>query len=493
MAKSLGSMTSLHVNTRRQLFSSLTSSADTEEEQLVPDVEEMDDNVFSPDGGDHHADDDVDDEDVDDDDDEDMGEESGVRQGGEMMTLKGSDGMTLPGLPPSFRLIPPRHAPLHSAPAALHPSPSSPSLSLSPTSPPGPFLLSSAPDLREIPLDLRQKQHQHHHHPLSLPGGPFHLMRCQSDMGPSSQAGGRAVGRRPPRRVFTNSRERWRQQKVNTAFCQLRRLVPTHPPDKKLSKNEILRLAIRYINLLNTVLDFQRGSPSKAASPASSSSPLHGPSSDHDSDDQQAEELSSLLPRRIQQRRAGLVGGRGGGGGGGVRGQEDAENENSHQENHQENQQQGQPCPFQPESQPHGVTRPPTRHHHHHHPAPPRREDLLPPTTTTRLDRSPSHGEGQENVPPARGYFHRAPVSNNTTNTTLDNYSSNTIATTNSIAAAGRLLLREQPSSDRAVQGEGNGNGHGHGNGNGSGGIRVMSLAFPLSGDGLSRRMTVTI
>lgn len=51
---------------------------------------------------------------------------------------------------------------------------------------------------------------------------------------------------------------RWRQQKVNSAFCQLRRLVPTHPPDKKLSKNEILRLAIRYINILNNVLDFQQ-------------------------------------------------------------------------------------------------------------------------------------------------------------------------------------------------------------------------------------------
>lgn len=47
------------------------------------------------------------------------------------------------------------------------------------------------------------------------------------------------------RRIFTNSRERWRQQNVNGAFAELRKLVPTHPPDKKLSKNEILRLAIR--------------------------------------------------------------------------------------------------------------------------------------------------------------------------------------------------------------------------------------------------------
>ncbi|BFY99459.1 hypothetical protein BsWGS_02498 [Bradybaena similaris] len=66
-------------------------------------------------------------------------------------------------------------------------------------------------------------------------------------------------GRKLVRRVFTNTRERWRQQNVNGAFCELRKLVPTHPPDKKLSKNEILRLAIRYIDLLNSVLDFQQG------------------------------------------------------------------------------------------------------------------------------------------------------------------------------------------------------------------------------------------
>jgi T-cell acute lymphocytic leukemia protein len=61
----------------------------------------------------------------------------------------------------------------------------------------------------------------------------------------------------PPRvvrKIFTNSRERWRQQNVTTAYAELRRLVPTHPPDKKLSKNEILRMAIKYIRLLGIVL-----------------------------------------------------------------------------------------------------------------------------------------------------------------------------------------------------------------------------------------------
>ncbi|KAM8842290.1 uncharacterized protein lyl1 isoform 1-T10 [Synchiropus picturatus] len=59
------------------------------------------------------------------------------------------------------------------------------------------------------------------------------------------------------RRVFTNSRERWRQQNVNGAFSELRKLIPTHPPDKKLSKNEILRLAVKYINFLVNLLNDQ--------------------------------------------------------------------------------------------------------------------------------------------------------------------------------------------------------------------------------------------
>uniref|UniRef100_A0AAG5CR02 BHLH domain-containing protein n=1 Tax=Anopheles atroparvus TaxID=41427 RepID=A0AAG5CR02_ANOAO len=60
------------------------------------------------------------------------------------------------------------------------------------------------------------------------------------------------------RKMFTNTRERWRQQNVSGAFAELRKLVPTHPPDKKLSKNEILRMAIRYIRLLSNVLEWQK-------------------------------------------------------------------------------------------------------------------------------------------------------------------------------------------------------------------------------------------
>ncbi|KAL4660467.1 T-cell acute lymphocytic leukemia protein 2-like [Arapaima gigas] len=63
------------------------------------------------------------------------------------------------------------------------------------------------------------------------------------------------------RKVLTNTRERWRQQNVNSAFAELRKLLPTHPPEKKLSKNEILRLAMRYIGFLVQLLDQQGGQP----------------------------------------------------------------------------------------------------------------------------------------------------------------------------------------------------------------------------------------
>lgn len=51
------------------------------------------------------------------------------------------------------------------------------------------------------------------------------------------------------------TRERIRVEAFNVAFADLRKLLPTLPPDKKLSKIEILRLAICYIAYLNHVLD----------------------------------------------------------------------------------------------------------------------------------------------------------------------------------------------------------------------------------------------
>ena len=59
---------------------------------------------------------------------------------------------------------------------------------------------------------------------------------------------------RQARRLLTNKRERWRQQMVNEAFQNLRQLIPTFPPDKKLSKHDVLRQAARYIVFMQTQL-----------------------------------------------------------------------------------------------------------------------------------------------------------------------------------------------------------------------------------------------
>ncbi|XP_054419499.1 protein lyl-1 [Pteronotus mesoamericanus] len=115
----------------------------------------------------------------------------------------------------------------------------------------------------------------YHPHPFlnSLyigPAGPFSIF-------PSSRLKRRpshcelelAEGQQPQkvaRRVFTNSRERWRQQNVNGAFAELRKLLPTHPPDRKLSKNEVLRLAMKYIGFLVRLLRDQAAA--LAAGPA---------------------------------------------------------------------------------------------------------------------------------------------------------------------------------------------------------------------------------
>ena len=53
-----------------------------------------------------------------------------------------------------------------------------------------------------------------------------------------------------PKRGQANKRERVRTENVNAGFEKLRRLIPTDPIDRKLSKIEILRLATSYISHL---------------------------------------------------------------------------------------------------------------------------------------------------------------------------------------------------------------------------------------------------
>ncbi|EDS41761.1 conserved hypothetical protein [Culex quinquefasciatus] len=55
-------------------------------------------------------------------------------------------------------------------------------------------------------------------------------------------------------RSQANARERYRTHSVNSAFTNLRLLIPTEPKNRKLSKIETLRLAKSYISHLIAVL-----------------------------------------------------------------------------------------------------------------------------------------------------------------------------------------------------------------------------------------------
>ncbi len=53
--------------------------------------------------------------------------------------------------------------------------------------------------------------------------------------------------------VQQSERERLRQVYVNRAFANLRKILPSYPVNKKMSKHEILRGAIHYISFLEQV------------------------------------------------------------------------------------------------------------------------------------------------------------------------------------------------------------------------------------------------
>ncbi|NXS62919.1 TCF15 factor, partial [Brachypteracias leptosomus] len=83
------------------------------------------------------------------------------------------------------------------------------------------------------------------------------------------------------RRAAANARERDRTHSVNAAFGALRRLIPTRPADRRLSKVETLRLASSYIShLANVLLQRQQAEGTAAAqpSPGPCPQPCPGPS-----------------------------------------------------------------------------------------------------------------------------------------------------------------------------------------------------------------------
>uniref|UniRef100_A0A182PWZ8 BHLH domain-containing protein n=1 Tax=Anopheles epiroticus TaxID=199890 RepID=A0A182PWZ8_9DIPT len=107
----------------------------------------------------------------------------------------------------------------------------------------------------------------HDHLPAGQPAiygsaGPVRQRKQQDPSVPTSEFSNLSREERRRRRRATlkyrtahATRERIRVEAFNVAFSELRKLLPTLPPDKKLSKIEILKLAICYISYLNHVLD----------------------------------------------------------------------------------------------------------------------------------------------------------------------------------------------------------------------------------------------
>lgn len=88
-------------------------------------------------------------------------------------------------------------------------------------------------------------------YPDRSPGGST----CtSSDESNGEYENGENVVQKKIKRIAANKRERKRMHTVNSAFDQLRELVPTYPSNRKLSKIDTLRLACTYIQDLVSLL-----------------------------------------------------------------------------------------------------------------------------------------------------------------------------------------------------------------------------------------------
>ena len=81
---------------------------------------------------------------------------------------------------------------------------------------------------------------------------PAHFAVSSTSPAPAALCGEDASRGHPPRRrMEANARERDRTCNLNSAYQRLRELIPTEPRNRRLSKIEILRLAMSYIDHLD--------------------------------------------------------------------------------------------------------------------------------------------------------------------------------------------------------------------------------------------------
>lgn len=121
----------------------------------------------------------------------------------------------------------------------------------------------ASPPKQDILLTKRPSSRAKHRHQPYPDGSARSPGSCSSDGDSVQSDGDNQDGTGRPhckvKRVAANSRERKRMHTVNSAFDQLRELVPTYPSNRKLSKIDTLRLACTYIQDLVSLLHNTQG------------------------------------------------------------------------------------------------------------------------------------------------------------------------------------------------------------------------------------------
>ncbi|XP_017347983.1 heart- and neural crest derivatives-expressed protein 1 [Ictalurus punctatus] len=116
--------------------------------------------------------------------------------------------------------------------------------------------------------DAHHRHNHHHHHPHRRPGARAgETGHVEPQPRPRERARSSSCSRKP-------RAKRRRSASLNTAFAELRELIPHVPADTKLSKIKTLRLATGYIAHLTDILHAHTGDTDTDEDETASRSPL---------------------------------------------------------------------------------------------------------------------------------------------------------------------------------------------------------------------------
>ena len=107
---------------------------------------------------------------------------------------------------------------------------------------------------KQSSLCQKRAGRRHKPYPDRSPGGSTCSSDESNEESDDDSDPSKHTEQRKVKRLAANTRERKRMHTVNSAFEQLRDLVPTYPSNRKLSKIDTLRLACTYIQDLVSLL-----------------------------------------------------------------------------------------------------------------------------------------------------------------------------------------------------------------------------------------------